>query len=56
MVWAEIDMGEWDGHSFDEIREQFPAEYVARGQICTISDRRRERVLQIVQGAQDNLE
>lgn len=28
---AEIDMGEWDGHSFDEIREQFPAEYVARG-------------------------
>ena len=24
-------MGEWDGHSFDEIREQFPAEYVARG-------------------------
>ena len=23
---AEIDMGEWDGHSFDEIREQFPAE------------------------------
>jgi alpha-ribazole phosphatase len=28
---AEIDMGEWDGHSFDEIREQFPAEYAARG-------------------------
>lgn len=28
---AEIDMGEWDGHSFDEIREQFSAEYVARG-------------------------
>ncbi len=43
-------MGEWDGHSFDEIREQFSAG-MWLGQICTISDRRRERVLQIVQGA-----
>ena len=46
---AEIDMGEWDGHSFDEIREQRSMWH--EGQICTISDRRRERVLQIVQGA-----
>lgn len=28
---AEIDMGEWDGRSFDEIREQFPETYAARG-------------------------
>ena len=28
---AEINMGDWDGLSFDEIREQFPEEYAARG-------------------------
>ncbi|OIQ51468.1 Phosphoserine phosphatase 1 [Pseudodesulfovibrio hydrargyri] len=27
----EIDMGEWDGLSFDEIRKRFPYEYVERG-------------------------
>lgn len=27
----EIDMGEWDGLSFDEIRARFPDEYVERG-------------------------
>lgn len=29
---AEIDMGAWDGRSFDEIREQFPEQYAARGE------------------------
>jgi probable phosphoglycerate mutase len=28
---AEIDMGAWDGLTFDEIRERFPEEYAARG-------------------------
>ena len=28
---AEINMGKWDGLSFDEIRERFPEEYAARG-------------------------
>ena len=44
---AEIDMGEWDGHSGNSFQRSMWHE----GQICTISDRRRERVLQIVQGA-----
>ena len=35
MDWRRSTWG-MDGHSFDEIREQFPAEYAARGQICTI--------------------
>lgn len=53
---AEIDMG--NGMVIPSMKSgnSFQRSMWHEGQICTISDRRRERVLQIVQGAQDNLE
>lgn len=30
--FSELDMGEWDGLTFDEIQERYPTEYAARGE------------------------